>query len=151
MSPTNYRHGQVSGELIILLGSYVKQHRLGRVIGTDSGFVTARNPDTVRAPDVAFYRAERIPPIEQQDKFPDVPPDLVFEVRSPSDRWVEMVRKALEYLSSGVVAVVLLDPDAESAHVYRADQAPRILGPDDVLTFPDLLGDFALRVGAIFE
>ena len=46
MSPTNFRHGQVSSELIILLGGYVKQHRLGRVIGTDSGFVTARNPDS---------------------------------------------------------------------------------------------------------
>lgn len=149
--PPGPEHGRACRRIGMFIGLHVDQHALGEAWSNDSAVVTHRDPDSLRGADFLFYRAAKVPPRSEWKGYFEAPPDLVVEVRSPSDRWPEMVRKALEYLSAGVVAVVLLDPDTWSAHVYRDDQAPRILGPDDTLTFPDLLGDFALRVGAIFE
>ena len=46
------------GEITALLRNYVKTHKLGRVLSADTGF--RLGDDTVRAPDVAFTRQERI-------------------------------------------------------------------------------------------
>lgn len=148
--PPGQRHGYVCSRFIYLLSHHVTNHRLGAVF-SESGMLTRRDPDTVRGPDISFYRAAKLPPIEQWGVYFDFPPDLVVEVRSPSDRWAEMAQKADEYLAAGVLLVVLLDPETRSAHIFAADEPARVLGPDETLTVADLLGDFAVRVGAIFE
>lgn len=151
LPPTNFLHGLICGQMAFQLMVVAKHHDSGRVITNDSGVVTERDPDTLRGPDVAYYRNAKIPPIEKRQGYPDQPPDLVVEVRSPSDRWSEMLRKATEYLAVGVLVVVVLDPETRSAHSFQADQPERVFGPDEMLTFPDLLPDFAVRVGSIFE
>ena len=102
---------------------------------------------------MAFYAAAKVPPLDdgRWQKYLPLPPDLVAEVRSPGDSWREMLAKAAEYLAAGVLVVVLIDDRTRSAHVIRANQPPTVLGPDDELTVPDLLGAFALRIGALFE
>jgi Uma2 family endonuclease len=65
--------------------SFVKQNRLGVSGGSDWGFTLASNPDTVRAPDVGFVRAERIPAEGIPPGFWPGAPDLAGEVLSPSD------------------------------------------------------------------
>ncbi len=149
--PPGSRHGRFAFRFAHYLGVYVIDRGLGEIITHDSGVVTRRDPDSLRGPDVAYYRAAKLPPIDAWPKYFDFPPDLIAEVRSPSDRWPEMVQKAGEYLAAGVPVVVLLDPDTRSAHVFEADRAPRVFGPQDTLTFPDLLGDFAVVVGRIFD
>ena len=148
--PPGLRHGYLCSRFIRLLGNHVAEHHLGAVI-SESGVITRRDPDSVRGPDISFYSAAKLPPPDQWGVYLDVPPDLVVEVRSPHDRWAEMVRKAAEYLAAGVLVVLVLDPDPRSATVFGRDQAPQTLGPGDTLTLPDILGDFALRVGDIFE
>lgn len=64
---------------------FAKAARLGRVYGSDTGFVFEENPDTVRAPDVAFARRRGEvddPPVG----FLRGAPDLAVEVVSPHDR-----------------------------------------------------------------
>ena len=61
MTPAGVRHGMVIVNVTVPLGHHVKTHGLGAVCGAETGFVLARNPDTVLAPDVAFIRRERIP------------------------------------------------------------------------------------------
>ena len=78
-------------------------------------------------------------------------PELIFEVRSPGNRWPAILVKVAEYLAAGVQFMVVLDPDPQTALVYSAEQPPRILGPDDVLKFPDLLGEFQVVVRRFFE
>ena len=80
----------------------------------------------------------------------DVVPDLVVEVRSADDRWGDILAKVHEYLDAGVGVVIVLDPEPETAHVFRSDQPPQELGPDDELTVPDLLGDFRVAVRRFF-
>ena len=72
-SPTGEEHGLVVFNLTLALGAFVRQHKLGRVFGVETGFIIARNPDTVRAPDVAFVRAKRLLPRRARGSFPACP------------------------------------------------------------------------------
>ena len=151
MPPATPRHGKVCGETHFILRSHAGPHDLGHVLSNDSGVVTGRDPDTVRGADISFYSYAKIP----KGKFPrgylNIVPDLVVEVRSDDDRWRDILAKVHEYLDAGVKVVIVLDPDPERAHIFRPDQAPRDLGPDDELTVPDLLGDFRVAVRRFFE
>ena len=150
MPPPGSRHGLVCSRFSRVLGLFVTDRRLGEVLN-ESGVITHRDPDSVRGPDITFYSAAKLPPLDQWEGYLDVAPDLVVEVRSPTDRWAMMVQKAAEYLAAGVLIVVILDPDTRSAHIFDADRPTRVLGSDDTLTFPGLLEGFAVRVGSIFE
>lgn len=61
MCPASAYASLIAGKVLIELAAYVKQHDLGVSFGADGGFKLASDPDTVRAPDVSFVRAERIP------------------------------------------------------------------------------------------
>ena len=106
------------------------------MLTNDSGVVTERGPDTVRGADVAYYSYERIPRGPLPNHYLDVVPELILEVRSPSDRWPNVLFKVAEYLEAGVVIVVVLDDESRTAFVYRADEPGRTLGADDELTAP---------------
>ncbi len=127
------------------------ERHLGRVLCNDSGVITERNPDTVRGADVAFYSYSRLP----QGKLPagcgPEVPELVVEVCSEQDRWLEILDKVSEYLNAGVMAVIALDPEPQIAHVFSADNPPKTLKADEELTLPGILDDFRVRVGRFFE
>ena len=78
-------------------------------------------------------------------------PELVVEVRSPGDRWRDIQKKITEYLQAGVLTVVVLDPESNSAHVFSADDPPRTLGAEDELVLPGILEGFRMRLGRFFE
>jgi Uma2 family endonuclease len=151
MPPPTPRHGQICGKVDRLLGYFADEHDLGHVLCNDSGVITERDPDTVRGADVAFYSFAKVPRGPIPRGYLDVPPDLVFEVRSTDDRWVDILTKINEYLQAGVGVVVVLDPEPRKAHIFSGDQAPRELGPDDELAFPDFLGAFRVPVRRFFE
>jgi Uma2 family endonuclease len=144
------RHGQICGEVAYLLRRFLDDHRLGHVIPNDSGVVVEEDPDTVRGADVAFYSFQRVPPGPFPRGYLDVVPELVFEVRSPNDRWPRIVRKVGEYLDAGVSLVCVLDEQTQSARLYTPDGLVRVLGAEETLTFPDLLPGFEVRVERFF-
>ena len=137
-------------EITYLHSSAARRLGSGRVIGNDSGVITRRNPDSVRGPDVAYHRMAKVLAEDHKRGYPTSPPDLVVEVRSISDRWADILEAVAEYLAAGLLIIEVLDPDQRSAYLFEADQAPRVLGPEDTLAFPALLGDFAVLVSRIF-
>ncbi len=147
--PAGEEHGTVLGNLAAFVLPFVRTHRLGRVVVGDSGIVLTRNPDTIRAPDMAFIRAARILPGPPSRGYPAVLPDLVVEVRSPSDRWNDVMDKVNEYLVVGISAVVI-DPGSQSVHVFEPNQPARILGPADVFDLPALWPGLAFPVADLF-
>jgi Uma2 family endonuclease len=151
MSMPKPRHGYLCNKAGRILGSFVDEHGLGWVLNNNSGVITERNPDTVRGADVAYYSFDRRPPGDLPDNYPEVALELVIEVRSPSDRWPPVLAQVAEYLQAGVSTVVVLDGKRRSAHVFSADGAHRMLGADDELTLPELLGDFRVAVRRFFE
>jgi Uma2 family endonuclease len=145
------RHGQICGQAYFVLRGHIAARDLGHLLSNDSGVITERSPDTVRGADISFYSYTRLPKGPLPDRYLDVPPDLVVEVLSPSDRWPKVLAKVAEYLDAGITVVVVLDDERRLAHVYRGDASPRYLGGDDELTIPDLLPDFRVKVGQFFD
>jgi len=146
------RHGEICAQIVYLLRRYLDDHPAGKVLGNDSGVITERDPDSVRGPDIAFYSFAHLPPGPlPYDSYLAAPPDLVFEVRSHSDRWIELQAKAAEYLQAGVKVVCVLDPPTETVLVCTADAGPRTLSGDQELTFPGLLDGFQVPVRRFFE
>jgi Uma2 family endonuclease len=144
------RHGQVCFTAAFLIGGYIQQHDLGVVCSNDTFVLTRRNPDRVRGADVCYWRKDRVPSGELPDLLPD-PPDLVVEVRSPSDTWTKAFAEVIEYLEAGVRVVVLIDPDTATASVYRPDELQQIHDNGDELTLPDVLPGFSVPVKKFFE
>jgi Uma2 family endonuclease len=151
MNPPTPRHGQLCVRVVRFIASHVDDNDLGHVVSNDAGVVTERDPDTVRGADVAYYSYAKVPKGPIRDGYLNVPPDIVFEVLSPSDRWNEMHAKVSEYLDAGVPVVCVLDPAAEQAHLFYCDKSPRVLAANDELTFPEQLGDFRVAVRKLFE
>jgi Uma2 family endonuclease len=151
MPPPGFRHCEVCAQAVFLLKSFLRESDLGRVLSNDGGVITERGPDSVRGPDISFYRYERLPRGDSPAGYPEVSPDLVFEVLSPTDRWPKVLGKVLEYLDAGVAAVCVIDPERRSLHLYEGDQPVRILGEADELALPALLGDFRVAVGRFLD
>ena len=149
--PPNRGHGFTCIEVGFHLRLYLEDHRLGRVYGNDAGIVVGRDPDTVRGADVAYYSYARLPQGSRSTSYGPEIPELVFEVKSPSDRWPKILAKVAEYLNAGVLFVTVLDPDQQTAVVYGSEGPPRSLGRDDELTYPDVLPGFSVTVGRLFE
>lgn len=143
-------HGYLVINIGHLLTQFVKQHDLGRVVGGDAGVVTQRNPDTVRGPDLAFYSYQRIPAGQLPDGYWPASPELVIEIRSPNDRWKDILQKVAEYLNANVVTVAVVDPERKQVHLY-SDKETTVLNAAEPLTFPGVLPGFELVVGRLFE
>jgi Uma2 family endonuclease len=123
---------------------------VGRVVGNDSGIVTERDPDTVRGADVGFFSYKRFPKGPLPQGYLKVAPDVVFEVRSPGDRWRDILAKVAEYLAAGVLRVCVLDQQTETITVYSPDEPEVKLTRDQELVLPDILPGFAVRVSRFF-
>jgi Uma2 family endonuclease len=151
MTPPDRKHGYVCGQAYYLLRPFVDEHGLGRVMTNDSCVITERDPDSVRGADVAYYSYARLPKGRLEPGYGPEIPELVVEVCSPSDRWREIYEKVSEYLRAGILVVVVLDPEAETAHVFSVDDPPRTLGSEDEMVLPGVLDGFRVRVGRFFE
>jgi len=151
MPPPQPRHGQVCNKVGRIVGNYADDHDLGHVLCNDSGVITERGPDTVRGADICFYSYTRVPKGRLPKGYLEVPPDLVFEVRSPEDRWPFLLAKVVEYLNAGVRVVGVLDPERNTLYLYEGDQPVRILSEHDELTLPGLLGEFRVAVSRFFD
>ena len=144
------RHGFICSRIDRSIGNFVEDHELGRVASNDSWVKTERGPDTVRGADIAFWSYERLPRGAVPEGVIPTPPDLVIEVRSPSERWTKVFAKVVEYLDAGVRVACLVDPATETLSVYREDEIQQILTVDDDFTLPDILPEFRVRVGQFF-
>jgi Uma2 family endonuclease len=149
MSPSGAEHCRVIAKITVRLGTFVEQHALGEILGAEGGFLIARDPDTVRAPDVAFIARQRCPTPFPTEFFPG-PPDLAVEVLSPSDRASEVLAKVQDWLDAGCGAVWVVDPATRTLTVYRGRSGVEVFRPGDELPGGDLLPGFRLAVAEIF-
>jgi len=151
MTPAGSKHGSLVIKLASLLLQHVETHALGEVFGPDTGFKIADSPDTVRAPDIAFVRQERIPSGELTEKFWPGAPDLAVEVISPTDTLYELDEKIEEYMASGVTLVWVVNPKKRTVTAYRPGASPEVLSENDQLDGRPLLPTFQYPVAKLFE
>ena len=151
MTPTNPTHGRIEVNVAAALKHFVRTQNLGVVMAGEVGVFTARNPDTVRAPDVLFLSHERDARRERREGFLDVAPELTVEILSPTDRPDQVRRKLSEYFAAGVRQVWVIDPATRTVQVHHGRGGPLSLAHGAVLTGGDVLPGFELPVDDIFE
>ncbi len=149
MSPAGFEHGRIELAIGRLLGNFVAQHSLGVVLGAETGFQIARDPDTVRGPDVAFVRSDRVPSTGVLGFFQG-PPDLAVEVLSPGDRAGEVNAKVHDWLDAGCRMVWVADPQTRTVTVYRSRREVEVLGAGDTLSGGDVVPGFTSPIAQIF-
>ena len=146
--PAGYRHGEVAMALALEIGNFVRANELGRVLAAETGFQLESNPDTVRAPDVAFVRREREP--TEKGGYPALAPDLAVEGLSPDDRAGEVLAKVGDWLNAGCRLVWVIDPIRRTGRVYRADGRESLLAETDALDGEEVLPGFSCQLATIF-
>ncbi len=149
MSPAGFDHGRFAINIGNALANFVKAHGLGVVVSAEAGFQVSRDPDTVRVPDVAFVRADRVPPGGVRGFFQG-PPDLAVEVVSPGDRPSEVLAKAQHWLRAGCPIVWTVDAEIRTVTVHRSRNEIVVLTAADTLVGGDVLPGFTLPVAEIF-
>src|SRR5262249_30249621 len=132
MPPPGGRHGACCLKVGRRVGNFVEDSRLGTVTCNDAGFISERDPDTVRGPHISYWGRERLP--EVPEGYIPIPPDLAVEVVSPGDHYSRVQNKVRHYLERGVALVWIVDPEDRSVTVYRTQQQGKILGENDTLT-----------------
>ena len=157
MPPSGYQASRIAGRLYAAVLAFVDAHGLGGVTPPDGGYDLgpAGQKDTTLAPDVAFVRAEHLPPHVVFDEEKTVPfaPDLAVEVASPNQYRPGMETKARRYLAAGTRVVWVMWPRRREVDVWRSGET----GPAQTLRVGDLLmggavlPGFSYSVGDLFK
>ena len=156
MTPTGTGHAADASTLDHALSVFVRERRLGRVISSEAGFLVSQlgEPDTVLAPDVAFVRADRVPPRDSPEwnGYWRLAPDLVVEISSASQGRSELAAKARLWLRAGTRLVWVVWPMSRQIDVWRpgADAPVATLGVADSLDGLDVLPEFQYSIASLF-
>ncbi len=149
MSAAGHQHGRIVMNIAIPLGAFVKQHKIGAIYAAETGFVIAKDPDTVRAPDIAFVKRERLERVTEKGFFPGAP-DISVEVISPGDSYIEVEEKVAMWLDAGTELVLVVNPRNKTVNVHRKNQDIQTFKQEDKLEPLELLG-WQLAVADIFD
>jgi Uma2 family endonuclease len=150
MPPAGDLHGTLCARVVGLILRSIESAGVGRVACNDPGLLLSRDPDTVRAPDLAYYR-ENVRLEEISPGLAKRLPDLVVEVLSPSDRLGMVMRKVQQYLRAGITIVWVVDGESRNVTVYRAGREPRVLEENEALDGEDVLPGFTCAVSELFR
>lgn len=147
--PPGTWHGVIAANLTAQLSNFVRPRSLGVVCAQDTGFKIASDPDTVRAPDVAFIGRDRVSLIPRRG-YAELAPDLVAEVLSPDDSLSEVLAKVADWFAGGTKLVWLVDPRRSQVHVYRQDGRISLLRESDSLDGEDVVPGFSCPLPDVF-
>jgi Uma2 family endonuclease len=146
--PPGTNHGRVAARLAMLVGVFVHRHELGDVFAQDTGFKIESNPDTVRAPDLAFVARARRTQLTRRG-YSALAPDLVAEIISPDDSPGKVLAKISAWLEAGVRLAWVIDPERSTAQVYRPDGSVALVAADGMLEGEDVLPGFTCTLADI--
>lgn len=150
MSPAGHKHGRIAIKVSTSLDNHVTLNKLGAVYAAETGFLISSDPDTVRAPDVAFVSQKRLDEVGDVEGYWPGAPDLVVEVISPGDTYTEVDEKVLEWLEAGALMVVVVNPRKRAATVYRSLTDIVVLTENDTLDGGDVVPGWSVTVRDIF-
>ena len=142
---SNSYSSESAANILILLGGFVKTHKLGRVTGADGGYIVSGGQ---YMPDVAFISFDRQPE-PSRESYNSNPPDLAVEVLSPTDDPNKFRVKLTNYLAAGVV-VWVVDPERQMVEIHQSGLPVQIVDQDEALDGGDVLPGFTLAVSDIF-
>ena len=146
----HWRESLACSELLTCLGITVTDGKLGMLLPGPTGFLLARDPDTVRSPNIAFIHRDHLPSTLPDEVFWPGAPNLAVEVVSPGDTIREIDEKAKAWLAAGTSLVWVVNPAWRNVTVYRSPTDIKTVSEDAELTGEDVVPGFRCRVGDIF-
>ena len=150
MNPAGNVHGRIAARFSARLFQYVEHHGIGIVFAAETGFKISSNPDTVRAPDVAFVRRERVEQVGEVEGYWPGAPDLAVEVVSPNDSFAGVEEKVATWLGAGTRPVVVIEPRTKTVTVRSSRTEIRVLTGGDVLEVGDAVPGWKIPVDDVF-
>lgn len=150
MTPAGNEHGQITLRFAWRLAQHVEANSLGVAYAAETGFLLSTDPDTVRAPDVAFVSQQRLEEVGEVKGYWPGAPDMAVEVISPNDRYAEVEEKVSDWLEAGTRMVVVVNPRQHTVTVYRSLSDIRVLSEDEVLDGGDVVPGWEVRVKDLF-
>ena len=151
MAPAGAERGRVAATVAGLLFAHARESGAGVTFGAETGFILARDPDTVRAPDAAFVASERADAIGRTEKYWPGAPDFAAEVISPGDSFADVQAKAVGWLVAGTTLVLVIDPTQRTATAYRGPGDVRLHSADDVLDLSDAVPGWHVALADFFQ
>ncbi|HEV2744216.1 MAG TPA: Uma2 family endonuclease [Rubrobacter sp.] len=151
MAPAGNVHGRIAMNLAWSLTGHVKSQDLGVVFAAETGFKISSDPDTVRAPDTAFVRRERVEAVGDVEGYWPGAPDLAVEVVSPNDRFSEVEEKVTDWLAADTRMVIVADPPGKTLTVRRSEKEALILSEGETLEGGEVVPGWTLPVADVFR
>lgn len=159
-----HRYELISGEILMSPSPRTKHQRAAFSLATEMRLFAARRRlgEVFVAPfDVIFSRYNVVVPdllyvsrgharIIDEDHIHGAP-DLIAEVLSPSNRMVDLMKKAALYADHGVPEYWIVDPDAESITVYELRDGLYVARPNEAgVASSAVLPGFEIRSSELF-
>jgi Uma2 family endonuclease len=150
MSPSGSEGGGIETDVATELNIWARKDGRGKVFGSNAGFTL---PDgSVRAADahwVSWPRWNALSDAERK-RFAPICPEFVIEVRSESDRLVELQDKMRMWLVNGAEVAWLIDPSRKAVEVYRPGREAEVLEGGSAVEGDGPVAGFVLELGRVW-
>ncbi|QLE49175.1 Uma2 family endonuclease [Nostoc sp. C057] len=149
MPPTGSDTGNRNFDMVVELGIWNKQTKLGKGFDSSTGFTLPNGSE--RSPDLSWVKIERWNALapEQQEKFAPICPDFVVELRSRTDSLKDLQEKMQEYIENGAQLGWLIDRKNKRVEIYRPGKDVEILDNPASLSGENILPGFVLNLQQI--
>lgn len=153
MSPkNNWYHGRICVRLSFALEAFNREHRLGAVLDSSTGFwMFNRN---CRAPDVSFVPKARLAALDfkpRERRFFPGAPDLAAEILSPNNTRTEIDERLKDFFASGTQIAWGIDPETECVEVCHSPTQRRLVGSGGFIEGENLLPGFRYPIADLFK
>ena len=148
--PSGGTHSELSAIIVRFLLNFIWGRDFGKIFGAETGFYLARDPDIVRAPDVAFMTLERWQAQPFPEKFLEGAPDLAVEIVSPNDRADEIRDKIFDFFDAGCRLIWVVYPRQNLVVAHFPDGTARTYRRTDTLDGGEVLPGFTLELTGLF-
>jgi Uma2 family endonuclease len=144
--PTGSETGNRNADLIIQIGWWNKQKKLGKVFDSSTGFTLPNGAE--RSPDLAWVKNDRWEALtpEQQQGFAPLCPDFVVELRSKTDTMKPLREKMQEYRENGARLGWLIDRKNRTVEIYRQGEEVEVVENPKTLSGEEVLPGFVLEL-----
>ncbi|AFZ50250.1 Uma2 family endonuclease [Dactylococcopsis salina] len=150
MPPTGGETGNRNARLTQQLMNWTDQDGTGIAFDSSTGFKLPNGAN--RSPDGAWIPLSRWQELtqKQKEKFIPLCPNFVIELRSPTDKLIDVQNKMQEYLDNGTELGWLINPQDQQVEIYRQNQGIEVLDQPDFLSGEEVLPNFQLDLRAIW-
>lgn len=150
MPPTGAQTERFNIKIATRLENWSEKAGIGVAFGSSGGFTL---PDSsVFSPDAAWMGHDKWNALSayEKERFPQVCPDFVVELKSPSDNSRHLMDKMQRWIENGVSLGWLINPNDTIVFIYRKDgTVSKVTGFDNKLSGEDVLPGFELDLSIL--